>query len=49
MSDIKKIAERQNLRLRILEDLYELYFSGGPEAFAKGRQEGLVGLKNEFF
>lgn len=49
MVDIQKIIERKNLRKEILEELYELYFSGGPEAFSSGRQEALLGTKEELF
>jgi hypothetical protein len=47
--DIQKIHERKKLRNVILEELYELRFSGGPEAFSSGRMEGLVGTKEDLF
>ncbi|NMM55571.1 hypothetical protein [Paenibacillus aquistagni] len=49
MIDIQKIKERQKLRLEILEKLYEIYFSGGPEALRKDRNEALKGTKKEIY
>ncbi|WP_150267504.1 hypothetical protein [Paenibacillus tepidiphilus] len=49
MANIQQIIARKNLRLQILAELYDLYFSGGPEAFSSGRREGLVGTKAQIF
>jgi hypothetical protein len=49
MVDIQKIIERKKLRIQILEELYELFFSGGPEAFSSGRLEALLGTQDELF
>lgn len=48
MIDAKKIIERKKLRLEILEKLYEIFYSGGPEAFS-GKTEALMGTKQEIY
>ncbi|GGA41729.1 hypothetical protein [Paenibacillus physcomitrellae] len=48
MIDVKKIVERIQLRRTILEQLYEIFYSGGPEAFS-GKTEALVGTKEELY
>ncbi|SMG49875.1 hypothetical protein [Paenibacillus aquistagni] len=49
MIEVEKIRERQHLRLQILERLYDIHFSGGPEAFSRGRKEALTGTIQELY
>ncbi|WP_223068733.1 hypothetical protein [Paenibacillus caui] len=48
MIEAKKINERRELRRSIMEQLYEIFYSGGPEAFS-GKTEALVGTKEELY
>lgn len=46
---IEKINARKSIRKRILEHLYELYYSGGPEWPSKNKVEGIIGSKKELY
>lgn len=49
MLNIEKIKERQQLRRKILEKLYELFYSGGPEWPSQNKVQGLIGTKKELY
>lgn len=47
--NIEEIYTRKKLRQAILKQLYDLYFSGGPEWPSKTKVMGLTGTKKQLY